>query len=399
MISKRKHIVFIWGAYPPTIGGASARIYRVSAHLSKFFRISIFTSKVKNSIIKETIGDLKIYRVPPNNPKISHSNRLLYYLKIFHYFLVISTRFLLLYPCLFFICKKDKPIAIIKEATTWDFEIMEQKVKLKSLFLLFQPWVFTSKFLNIPLYVYFTNLWHYRENTSYIGSKLEHADYVIIVDSWMKTHLKEKFTINKPIYYLPVSIDCDSFRENNSKFPNENKILLISRFSKERGCDTLIKSIPYVQNEIQSFKVEIIGDGAEKNNLITLAKDLGVCNCVTFIGEIDPKDISIYYNRAKVFVNPLRVPGIGNTTLEAMASGVPVIKSKMKNMENEPILEGINGFSFEIDNYIDLAKKIVEVLKLTEDEWIKLSHNCRKTAEMYDIQETSTKIIQILHPK
>jgi glycosyltransferase involved in cell wall biosynthesis len=397
MTSKKQQIVFIWGAYPPTIGGASARIYRIAAHLSNLFKVCVFTPRVKNSAFKEIRGDLKIYRVPPTNPKIDSSKSLLYYLQISQYFAVILSRIMILYPFLLFTFYREKPIAIIKEATTWDFEIIEQKVKLKSLFLLFKPWIFISKILKIPLYVYFTNLWYYKENSFYLDSKLKYADKIIVVDSWMQTYLKEKLAVNKPIYYLPVSIDCDLFANNNLKFPSENKILSVSRFSKERGCDVLIKAIPYVRKQVRSLKVEIVGGGSELINLISLAKDLGVYDCVTFKGEIDPRNISICYNETKVFVNPLRVPGIGNSTLEALASGVPVIKSKVKGMENEPIIEGINGFSFEMDDHKDLADKIIKIMELNEEEWVNMSLNCKNTANRYNLQNTSTKLLEILY--
>lgn len=396
MKSKKQHVVFIWGAYPPVIGGASARIYRIANNLSKFLNIIIFTTRVKNSAIKEKHGGLNVYRVPPTDPKRNHSNRLVYYLKILWHFEVIFTRIILLYPSLLFICSQKKPIAIIKEATTWDFEIIEQKLKLNNLFLLFKPWIFVSKILKIPLYVYFTNLWYYKENDSYLYLKLRHADYIIVVDSWMKIFLQEELTIKKPIYYLPVSIDCNEFNSNNIKYSLENKILMVSRLSKERGCDTLIKALPYVQKDISSVKIEIVGNGPEKANLIRLAKDLGVYDCITFKGEIDPRKISICYNGAKVFVNPLRLPGIGNSTLEAMASGVPVVKSKIKDMENEPIMEEVNGFSFEMDNHQDLAEKIIKILRLNEKEWCKMSCNCRNTAKIYDLQQSSIKLVQIL---
>ncbi|KAF5432070.1 Glycosyltransferase involved in cell wall bisynthesis [Candidatus Methanophagaceae archaeon] len=396
MGSNNRAIVLIWGGYPPMIGGGSARIYRVTKYLSDFLRIYLFTQKVKTTRTIENYDNLKVIRLPPSNPKTDKSKHIIYYMQMFISLLIMIMRIILLYPLLLLVCSKTKPIAIIKEATTWDFGIIEEKIKVRFLFLLFKPWVVVSKLLKIPLYVYFTNLWYHKEHIEYLSTKLRYADCIIVVDLWMKEFLKHKFDFRKPIYYIPVSIDLNDFKKNNLEFPTEIKILFVARLTPERGCDTLIKAVPYIIKEVSDIKVEIVGDGYQKRSLMKLAKELGVDNYVTFRGEVHPQEIQQVYDGAKVFINSLRVPGIGNVTIEAMASGVPVVKSMIGPMQNEPIIEGINGYSFEMDDYEDLADKIIKILRMDEERWNEMSRNDRKTAEKYNIQKISQKMLQCL---
>ena len=239
-------------------------------------------------------------------------------------------------------------------------------------------------------------MWYHKENTAYLYTKLRYADRIIVVDLWMKDFLKHKFDIKKAICYIPVSIDLNDFKKNNLKFPTENKILFVARLTADRGCDTLIKAIPCIIKEVSDIKVEIVGDGYQKRSLMKLAKELEVDNYVTFRGEVHPQEINKVYDGVKVFANPLRDTGIGNVTIEAMASGVPVVKSKIGQMQNEPIIEGINGYSFELDDYEDLADKIIKILQKNEKEWCKMNLNTRKTAEKYNIQIISKKWLKCL---
>ena len=150
MKSKNRAIVIIWGGYPPMIGGGSARIYRVTRYLSNFLRIYLFTEKVKKTRMIESYDNLKVIRLPPSNPKRDKSKHVIYYMQIFIYLLIMCIRIILLYPSLLLMCSKTKPIAIIKEATTWDFGIIEEKIKVRFLFLLFKPWIFVSKLFKNP---------------------------------------------------------------------------------------------------------------------------------------------------------------------------------------------------------------------------------------------------------
>ena len=397
--SRGKKLIIVWGGYPPSIGGGEARIYRIVKYLSNVFKTDIITQKLKKTPIVDRTDNLCVFRIPPSSPKHKQKNKFQYYYHHISYLVIVTLRILFLYP--FFIINfiKERPVAIIKEATTWDFPRFEKYKILKFPFLLLKPWILVSKLFKVPLYVYFTNLCAYRDYKSYLHPKLKYADSIIVVDLWMKDYLKNKYGVNKHIHYIPVSVDIHDFEKNNLEYPTKNKILFIGRLSKEKGCLTLIKSIPSILKHIQDVEVDIIGDGYDKESLENLSDELGVRKYISFYGAIDSREISAYYDGVKVLVNPLRVLGIGNVTIEAMASGVPVIKSQMEQIQNEPIIDGFNGYSFELDNYEDLANKIIRILKMHEFEWKHVSKSCRKTSAEYDIKKVTDKLIECLPSK
>jgi sugar transferase (PEP-CTERM/EpsH1 system associated) len=87
----------------------------------------------------------------------------------------------------------------------------------------------------------------------------------------------------------------------------------------------------------------IAGPGPEEQNLKKFAEELGIAGDVNFLGE--RKDISHVLRAMDVYVLPSIAEGISNTVLEAMATGLPVIATKVGG-NPELIEDNNNGFLF-----------------------------------------------------
>ena len=99
--------------------------------------------------------------------------------------------------------------------------------------------------------------------------------------------------------------------------------VFVGRLVSQKGCDTLIKACSNLQ---QPFKLTIIGDGPEMNNLIVLANKLHLLQSITFTGSLDSADIATILNQHKVLVIPAkRKEGFGIVVLEGLACGCQVI--------------------------------------------------------------------------
>lgn len=75
------------------------------------------------------------------------------------------------------------------------------------------------------------------------------------------------------------------------------------------------------------LRLMIVGDGPLRTPLQAEAEALGLAPVVWFAGE--RADVDAVMRAADVFVLPSRAEGISNTVLEAMASGLPVIASRV----------------------------------------------------------------------
>jgi GalNAc-alpha-(1->4)-GalNAc-alpha-(1->3)-diNAcBac-PP-undecaprenol alpha-1,4-N-acetyl-D-galactosaminyltransferase len=171
------------------------------------------------------------------------------------------------------------------------------------------------------------------------------------------TKLGVKLPINKKIIFNPI----DQSFIRNSEVQKEKIILSIGRLSDEKGHHLLLKS--FANLNLKDWKLQIIGDGVNKKQLISIASNLGISNSVMFLGK--KKDVINYLNRCSIFVLPSKTEGFPNVLCEAMATGCAVVSFDCPNGPSELIQNNLNGLLVENGNIEELSKAI---LSLVNDE-------------------------------
>lgn len=108
--------------------------------------------------------------------------------------------------------------------------------------------------------------------------------------------------------------------------PAKDVILITtSRLVHKNAVDVVINSLPLLPGNV---RFAVIGKGVEEPSLRALAGKLGVSGRVHFLGEIQNADIVHYLHASDIFVRPSRSEGMGNSFIEAMAAGLPVIATQ-----------------------------------------------------------------------
>lgn len=104
----------------------------------------------------------------------------------------------------------------------------------------------------------------------------------------------------------------------------EDEIYLVttSRLSYKNATDDTIKSLQFLSEKISLL---VIGSGEEEYKLKKLVSSLGLDSRVKFLGFVNYQEIPKYLAISDIFVRPSRSEGFGNSFIEAMASGIPVI--------------------------------------------------------------------------
>jgi len=108
--------------------------------------------------------------------------------------------------------------------------------------------------------------------------------------------------------------------ENKNKYKRRNQILCISRLSPEKNVDYVIhsfaKAIPVLNEE---YRLVVVGDGPQKDELIELVKDLKIVNNVNFVGYSN--NLSKYYYTSKLLITGLS----NNPIIEGIVTNTPLI--------------------------------------------------------------------------
>ncbi len=175
-----------------------------------------------------------------------------------------------------------------------------------------------------------------------------------------------------PIEVVPNGVDIDLFQtkykeleikilRDNLNIKDEYVVLTTSRLVYKNGVDILIKAIAKIKESKPNIKLLVIGDGPEMKNLKFNIQDLKLENEVIFMGQIPQKDLPIYFRVSDVFVRASRSEGLGNSFLEAMAAGIPVIGTPVGGIVDF-LITGHTGLLANPEDPDDLAEKINYIL-------------------------------------
>jgi UDP-glucose:(heptosyl)LPS alpha-1,3-glucosyltransferase len=172
------------------------------------------------------------------------------------------------------------------------------------------------------------------------------------------------------------------------KIPKDKKIILFVGSGFERkGLSTLLKALSILRSE--EILLIIVGKGNFKKYM-KISKALNISDRVFFLGTT--KAIENFYAMADLFVLPTIYDPFSNATLEAMASGLPVITT-INNGVAELIEEGKEGFTLKnLFDYEELADKINITMRDTE----KMGEFARKKAEQFPIEKAAEEFIRCI---
>jgi len=142
---------------------------------------------------------------------------------------------------------------------------------------------------------------------------------------------------------IPNGVDTDRFSPAENQNRSPVTILFVGRLEPYKGLSTLLRAASVIKERAsRPFEVRIVGDGSLRSTLESEAQQLGLNRDVSFEGWIDAHDIPQVYKEAEIFVLPSVVEGMPNGVLEAMASGLPTIASRVPGTE-DLIEDGKNG--------------------------------------------------------
>ncbi len=116
--------------------------------------------------------------------------------------------------------------------------------------------------------------------------------------------------------------------------------VVVARLSPEKDIQTLLLAVSLVVRQLSAFKLRVVGDGPCRESLETLAAELRLRANVQFVGET--RDVSGHLRQASMFVLPSLTEGLSLTLLEAMATGLPVVATRVGG-NAEVVVEGETG--------------------------------------------------------
>ena len=239
--------------------------------------------------------------------------------------------------------------------------------------------------------LYFLNTWSRR----FIERRaLRKSGVVVVLSRFMQEKLQCVYKIPaEKITIIPGGVDLERFHPGADRtkirqrlnIPQEKMVLLTVRDLEPRmGLQNLICAVKKVRSKLPDIYLVLGGQGPLDADLKLLARTLGVEDCIKFTGFILEELLPDYYRMADIFILPtLELEGFGLITLEALASGIPVLGTPVGGTVE--ILSRLNSkYLFKDtkpESMAELITKTCQEFKSNPKLWQDVSSQCRLFVE------------------
>ena len=179
--------------------------------------------------------------------------------------------------------------------------------------------------------------------------------------------------LSKDIVPISCGIDLERFKPTNDgsylrqrfAIPDNKLVLLyVGRLDKEKRIDVILRSLPDILRAT-SVHLVLAGIGKERQQLEETTRKLGIQEAVAFTGFVPDEDMQNLYRIADLFVTAGIAELQSIVTMEAMASGLPVVAVNAMALP-ELVHDGENGYLFADGDSKTLAEKVIAILSNQE---------------------------------
>lgn len=240
---------------------------------------------------------------------------------------------------------------------------------------------------------------HYHGDMSYadkVTKSAKNLDALVLVsDSLRKFYKKQLANTKCKCFYVPNILD--TVPEHLSKL-NEKRLISVGRLSREKAYEDLLDVFQLIHKKEPSWRLDIIGDGAQKNLLGDRIFAEGWTDCVKLHGFQDKTYINNLLSKSSIYLMSSITESFGIVLIEAMSHGLPCVAFDSAEGATELIEDGKNGFLISYRNKEEYAKKVIELIQ-NKKERTQLGKNGRETSLCFTSDKVKRDWMKVLKRK
>ena len=205
---------------------------------------------------------------------------------------------------------------------------------------------------------------HYRKG--FFSKAMSWGRYVIVASHSMAKHMTDGFHVpHERLRLIPRGVDLSTFPLKEPKRRGRDfTIGMVARITPLKGHADFLKAVSLVARDIPQLKVVIVGSAPKekyREDLELLIRGLGLTRTVEFAGP--RQDVSAVMRSLDLLVSATVTPeAFGRVIIEAQASGVPVIATKVGGVV-DIIEDGATGLLCLPRDPKDMASKILRLYR------------------------------------
>ncbi|HVU06278.1 MAG TPA: glycosyltransferase family 4 protein [Candidatus Paceibacterota bacterium] len=345
-MSAKKALIFSLAYYPRLVGGAEVAVREMTDRIDPAdIEFHMVTMKAGSLPVQEKIGNVTVYRVglPVSSGPLFALNKYLY---------------LFLAPL-----KASCLHRSMKFDFTWS--IMAYVAGFPGLF-------FKLFHMDVPFVLTLQEgdpIDYMLRKTRFVRGTFRkifaHADRIQAISKYLADFARDMGATAKPVV-VPNGVDVEKFskfivgeelqaiKREIGKMPDDVFIVTAGRLVEKNAVGDIIGSLVYLPANVKFLN---IGSGHLEQGLRQQAKRLGVDNRVIFKGFVPHESLPGYLQASDIFIRPSLSEGFGNSFVEAMVAGIPVIATRTGGIVDF-LRDKETGLFCETNSPQDIARKV-----------------------------------------
>ena len=213
------------------------------------------------------------------------------------------------------------------------------------------------------------------------------AERIYCVSKKMQHELSKKINKNK-IFLTSTGVDPKKFYNLQTK--RKEQLIIVGRIQWHKGHKYMIRAMTKISKSFPNYKLIIIGEGEEKNNLLREAAKYNVSNYISFHPVISQDDLFQIYNESKLLVMPSLFEGLPKVLLEAFACGLPAVITDKCNAEE--ISKG-RAIVVKSESSDELSNAVISLLSNNE-KWAEFAKESESIIDTHNWDNITEKIYE-----
>jgi glycosyltransferase involved in cell wall biosynthesis len=144
----------------------------------------------------------------------------------------------------------------------------------------------------------------------------------------------------KKLHIIHCGVDPEGYGPGPR--PERPTLLFVGRLAAVKGVPVLFEALTSIIKDHPTVLLRLIGDGPERQRLAAQAAAMNLTDHIEFCGYRSQSEVAEALSMTDVFVLPSFAEGVPVVLMEAMASGVPVVTSRIAGVP-ELVEDGVSG--------------------------------------------------------
>ena len=198
----------------------------------------------------------------------------------------------------------------------------------------------------------------------WLGEKIGAADFLFCIGRYARSQIMR---LSHPrewhkLEIAPLGVDIERFRpQARERAAGPFRILCVGRLAPAKGQQVLVQAARLLRDAGKDIRLSFVGDGPDAERLRQAVAAARLDDCVEFTGALNQVEVRKRYADADAFVLSSFAEGIPVVLMEAMASGIPCVSTRITGIP-ELIRSDEEGLLVAPSDAAELAQALSQLI-------------------------------------